>query len=178
MRKVEVLPYNPEWLTLFEQEAAKLDELFGDELVEIHHIGSTAVPGLSAKPVIDIMPVVRDISRVDDYNDRMRQLRYEPKGENGLPGRRYFQKGGFHRTHHVHIYEKGNPEINRHLAFRDFLRSHPAERDMYGELKEQLAKQYPYSIDAYITGKEELVLEIEKKAMAWSILNRETRDSI
>lgn len=167
MRKVEVLDYDPEWKIRFEQEAAMLREVFKEELVYIHHIGSTSVPGLKAKPILDMMPIVKDISRVDAYDEMMRQLGYEPKGENGLPGRRYFQKGGNQRTHHVHIYGEGHPDIERHLAFRDFLRSHKEERGRYGALKAQLAKRYPFDMEAYITGKKELVLEIERMAVEW-----------
>ena len=92
---------------------------------------------------------------------------YEPKGENGLPGRRYFQKGGDNRTHHVHMYELGNLEIERHLAFRDFLRVHSIIARKYGDLKEALAEQFPYDIDAYINGKDKLAKEIEQQAVYW-----------
>ncbi|WP_321166916.1 GrpB family protein [Oceanobacillus kimchii] len=122
---------------------------------------------LKAKPIIDIMPVVRDINVVHEYNQEMQEIGYEPKGENGLPGRRYFQKGGDNRSHHVHIYQIGSYEIKRHLVFRDYLREHPVEMKSYGELKERWATQYPYDIDSYINGKEHLVKEIEIKALNW-----------
>jgi GrpB-like predicted nucleotidyltransferase (UPF0157 family) len=167
MRKVEVTTYNPQWVAMFEEEANKLREIFGSEIIEIHHIGSTSVPGLKAKPIIDIMPVVRDINRIDEFNAAMIAIGYEPKGENGISGRRYFQKGGDNRTHHVHIYESGNPEIERHLAFRDYLREHQEVAKTYGDLKEKLAKQFPYDIESYIKGKEQLVLEIQRKSISW-----------
>jgi GrpB-like predicted nucleotidyltransferase (UPF0157 family) len=168
MRKVEVVSYSIEWPARFEEESHRIRSIFGSEIIAIHHIGSTAVPNLSAKPVIDIMPVVKNIERVDDYNHAMINLGYEPRGENGLSGRRYFQKGEDQRTHHVHIYEKDNSDIDRHLVFRDYLRSHPEEAINYGSLKEGLAKEFPYDITSYIEGKEALVLEIEQKAMVWS----------
>jgi len=161
MRKVEVKAYSEAWKKIFNEEALRIQEIFGADIMEIHHFGSTSVTGLSAKPVIDMMPVVQDIRKVDDYNTAMVALGYEPKGENGLPGRRYFQKGGDNRTHHIHIYELGNPEIERHLAFRDFLRVHPNIAEKYGNLKEALAKEFPYDIDAYMNGKEKLAKEIE-----------------
>lgn len=167
MRKVEVCPYNEKWVSLFEEEADHLRHIFDEQMVAIYHIGSTSVPGLKAKPIIDIMPVVKNIHRVDPYNSRMKELGYEPKGENGIGGRRYFQKGGDHRSHHIHIYEQGNSNIDRHLAFRDFLRTHPDVNKQYGELKEKLAQQFPYDIGAYIAGKEKLVLEIERQALEW-----------
>ena len=81
------------------------------------------------------------------------------------PGRRYFERGGNERTHHVHCYEQGNPEVSRHLAFRDFLKANPQIAAAYGELKMKLAKQYPLDIEQYIKGKQAMVQEIEKKAM-------------
>lgn len=167
MRKVEVSSYREKWTFNFAEEAEKLKLIFGDVVVAIHHIGSTSVPGLKAKPIIDIMPVVQDIGILDHYNQAMRNIGYEPKGENGIPGRRYFQKGGDNRTHHVHFYEVGNIEIKRHLAFRDYLKSHPEAMKRYGELKERLAQQFPYDVDSYIKGKELLVNEIEEKALKW-----------
>ncbi|QVY61759.1 GrpB family protein [Cytobacillus gottheilii] len=170
MRKVEVSPYNSDWIKLFESEAEKIKLIFGRDLLAIHHIGSTAVEGLSAKPVIDIMPIVHNVYRVDAHNEAMISLGYEPKGENGIRGRRYFQKGGNDRTHHIHIYQEGSIDIARHIAFRDYLRNHPKIKELYGELKMQLASIYPYDIDAYIKGKEPLVKQIEQKALQWTNL--------
>jgi GrpB-like predicted nucleotidyltransferase (UPF0157 family) len=152
---------------MFREEAYKLHDIFRGEIVVIHHIGSTSVPGLKAKPIIDIMPAVKDINIVDKYNKAMQDIGYEPKGENGIPGRRYFQKGGDNRSHHVHIYQLGNYEIVRHLAFRDYLRTHPDAKKKYGELKERLAQQFPYDIESYIGSKERLVAEIERQAIDW-----------
>ncbi|MCG7343646.1 GrpB family protein [Sporosarcina sp. ACRSL] len=167
MRKVVVTPYSERWGLEFEAEAKGLREVLGLELIEIHHIGSTSVRGLSAKLIIDIMPIVKDISQIDLYNGEMAEIGYEAKGENGIAGRRYFQKGGDERTHHVHIYEKGSSEIERHLAFRDFLRAHPKKAKVYGDLKEKLALQFPYDIDSYIKGKEQLASQIEQEAVNW-----------
>lgn len=167
MRKVEVVEHSNDWKKQFEEEAKLIRSIFTSEIVAIHHIGSTAVAGLAAKPIIDILAEVRDIEKVHTYNDRMITLGYVPKGENGLPGRRYFQKGGDKRTHHVHIYEAGDDEIERHLVFRDYLREHPQAIKEYGTLKVELAKQYPYDISAYIDGKDSFVSEMEQKAIRW-----------
>lgn len=167
MRKVEVTPYNPQWISKFKKEAHTLHNIFGSEIIEIHHIGSTSVRGLKAKPIIDMMPVVKEINRMNEFNIAMAAIGYEPREENGIPGRRYFQKGGDNRTHHVHIYELGNPEIERHLVFRDYLRSHPDAVKKYGDLKEELSQRFTYDIEAYIKGKEHLVLEIERNALVW-----------
>ena len=173
MRKVEVSKYNPVWVQQFTEEAAVLAGIFGKEIIQIHHIGSTSVPGMSAKPIIDIMPVIRDLNQADSFNEKMEQAGYEAKGENGLPGRRYFQKGGDLRSHHVHMYEEGNPEIARHLAFRDYLRCRPDAARAYSERKEQLALLFPFDISGYIEGKASLVKEIEKKALQWHNVKRE-----
>ncbi|TDY42357.1 GrpB-like predicted nucleotidyltransferase (UPF0157 family) [Alicyclobacillus sacchari] len=165
MRRVEVTPYSGDWVRMYEEEVEKLRHVFGVQFVAIYHIGSTAVPGLDAKPIIDIMPVVRDISLVDEYNQLMRDIGYEPKGENGIPGRRYFQKGGDNRTHHVHVFQVGSLHIRRHLAFRDYLRKHPNEAREYGELKRKLAQAFPNDIGSYIQGKESLVVKIEDLAL-------------
>lgn len=167
MRKVEVKPYNEQWLSMFEEEANILYKILDLEVIDIHHIGSTSVNGLKAKPIIDIMPVVKDINRIDKFNVSMMAIGYKPKGENGISNRRYFQKGGDNRTHHVHIYQLGSSEINRHLAFRDYLRAHPDVAKKYGDLKEYLSQRFPYDIESYIKGKELLSLEIERKAMVW-----------
>lgn len=167
MRRVEVVPFSERWSLDFDEEAAVLQKIFSVEIIGTHHIGSTSVPGLSAKPIIDIMPVAKDISQINQYNGKMAAIGYVAKGENGIAGRRYFQKGGDERTHHVHIYENGSPEINRHLAFRDFLRAHPKKAKVYGDLKEKLAKQFPFDIDMYINGKAELAVRIEREAMEW-----------
>jgi GrpB-like predicted nucleotidyltransferase (UPF0157 family) len=167
MRKVRVKPYDEEWGSMFEEESRKLYVVFGFEMMEVHHIGSTSVSGLQAKPIIDMMPVVWDIHRINDYNTAMIAIGYEPKGENGVAGRRYFQKGGDRRTHHVHMYEWGNSEIKRHLAFRDYLRAHPDVSREYGSLKDELSRRFPYDIESYIKGKELLASEIDRKAIAW-----------
>lgn len=167
MRKVNVLPYNEQWPVLFATEADELKRILGEELLAIHHFGSTSVPGLAAKSIIDMLGVVKDIELVDRFNAELQIFGYEGKGENGIPGRRYFQKGGDERTHHLHIYQIGSPEIGRHLVFRDFLRAHPDAAEEYGELKLRLAKQFPYDIDSYINGKEGLATDIQGQAIAW-----------
>lgn len=167
MRKVEVVAYKDSWVLEFAEEAHKLREIFGSAMIDIHHIGSTSIPGISAKPIIDIMPVVEDINVIELYNSAMSAIGYHPKGENGIAGRRYFEKGGEQRTHHVHCFQSGNPHIQRHLAFRDYLAAHQDLAATYAALKAELAEQHPYDIEAYIQGKERLVAEIERKALIW-----------
>ena len=167
MRKVEVIPYDPIWATKFEEEAAKLKRLFEDELVAIHHIGSTSVPGLDAKPIIDIMPVVRQIERIDDWIGHMEALGYRSFGEHGIPRRRFFAKGEEVRTFHVHMFEDGDDGVIRHLAFRDYLVTFPDVRDEYAALKQQSASQHPDDIESYIQGKQDWVSATERAATIW-----------
>ena len=167
MRRVEVLPYSSDWKVRYACEAEILVDLFGTELVDIHHIGSTSVKGLAAKPIIDIMPVVREIARSDDFNIGMQSLGSEVRGENGVPRRRYFHKGGETRTVHVHVFEEGDENITRHLAFRDYLRTFAKVRDDYSSLKIDLATSYPLDIKQYVNGKHEFVIETERLAKEW-----------
>ena len=126
------------------------------------------MPGLAAKPIIDIMPIVRDIHAADRHITGMARLGYVPRGEYGLPGRRYFSKDtdGI-RTHHVHMYEIHNPEVMRHLAFRDYLCAHPDVARHYAEIKLTLAQMHPRDIDAYVAGKDSFIKDAEARAMRW-----------
>jgi len=167
-RKIEVVPYDARWPILFEQEAEKVSEILGDNCVALHHIGSTSVPGLSAKPIIDMMPVVKDIDKVDIHNAEFEALGYQCMGEYGIEGRRFFMKGGDNRTHHIHIFEETNQtDIGRHLAVRDFLRSHPDAADEYARLKTRLAQIFTYDSVGYSDGKDDFVKALEQKAINW-----------
>ena len=105
---VIVTAYNPNWPALYEQEAQAIRQILGKELIAIHHIGSTSVPGLFSKQIIDLMPVVAHIEAVDPLSAQFEALGYEVMGEFGIPGRRYFRKGGDNRTHQIHIFEQSN----------------------------------------------------------------------
>jgi GrpB-like predicted nucleotidyltransferase (UPF0157 family) len=169
MRSMEVVPHNPLWKTEFSKEAAVLSSVFGDEVVKIHHIGSTAITGIYAKPIIDILVEVKDILRINDYSNRMQELGYIPREEWGISGRRYFIKGINHRTHHVHVYQSGNPEITRHLRFRDYMNAHSDEARQYEELKRELAGKYKHNPAQYTDGKDAFIKEIDRKAKEWAI---------
>ncbi|EGQ21686.1 glutamate-rich protein GrpB [Sporosarcina newyorkensis 2681] len=118
-------------------EAEKIKEILKEEIIEIHHIGSTAIPGLKSKPIIDIMPIVKDIENINKYNEKMFKIGYEALGELGMKGRRYFRKGGENRTHQLHILQADNfTQIERHLAVRDYLNSHKGVAEEYKDLIE------------------------------------------
>ena len=168
-RRVEVVPYNSDWKTLFENEKHVLESIFKPAEVEIHHIGSTSVPGLSAKPIIDILLAADSLEQVEKATPAIEAAGYDAKGENGIPERRYFQKhdeSGI-RTVHLHSFEKGSHQVYRHLVFRDYLRAHPKEARKYADVKELAAQKYEYDIESYITEKSPTVKEIEQKAMRW-----------
>jgi GrpB-like predicted nucleotidyltransferase (UPF0157 family) len=167
-RKIEVVAYDPSWVTQYEEEADVLRDVFGDELLEIHHVGSTAIPGIHAKPIIDIMPIVKDIARVDALNNLMIEFGYVPRGELGITGRRYFRKGTDElHTHHVHAYEPDNPEVVMHLDFRDYMRAHPEEADRYAALKLENAKKFAYDSQGYTDAKADYVQNIIRLARVW-----------
>lgn len=113
------------------------------------------------------MPVAKNINKVDHYNKEMMEIGYEPKGENGITSRRFYQKGGNQRTHHVHIFEEGDTNIIRHLAFKSYLQNHPDIAIQYGELKETLAIKFTFDPESYLNGKAPFVKEIEQKALDW-----------
>jgi GrpB-like predicted nucleotidyltransferase (UPF0157 family) len=166
-RKVEVVPFCEQWATMFAEEAEKLKQVFGAQYLRIYHIGSTAIPGMSAKPIIDILIEVHHIDHVDRYNKAMAALGYQAMGENGIPQRRFFQKGGDERTHHVHVFPTGSGHIVRHIAFKEYMIAHPEEAKAYSCLKEELAKQFPADMESYIKGKDAFVKAKEKKALDW-----------
>jgi GrpB-like predicted nucleotidyltransferase (UPF0157 family)/GNAT superfamily N-acetyltransferase len=162
--RVEIKPYDANWPSAFEIEAKLIKEALGHNCLAIHHIGSTSVPGLAAKLIIDMIPVVKDITEVDNYNAAMEVLGYKAMGEYGIPMRRYFQKGLEHRTHNIHVFEQNNPEIDRHLKFRDWMRTHPEDMQAYADLKKNLAIRFKNDIFSYCLGKEDFIAAIDKKA--------------
>jgi GrpB-like predicted nucleotidyltransferase (UPF0157 family) len=166
-RTIEVVPYDPFWEVLFEQESSRIKDVIAEGLVDVHHIGSTSVPGLSAKPIIDMMPEVLNLDVLDDFNLAMEGLGYIVMGEFGIPGRRFYMKGLIDRTHHVHAFERGSEGLNRHLAVRDFLRDHFDEAAAYADLKMKLAAQFPHDNDGYCDGKHDFVQQLERRALRW-----------
>lgn len=163
---ITVTDYNPAWLDLFEEEAKRIRKILGKNCKALYHIGSTAVPGLAAKPIIDIMPVVQNISEVDKLREMFEQIGYEYMGEFGISGRRYLRKGGDERTYQIYIFDVNNTaDIYSHLAFRNYLRRHEKTCIAYSELKKKLAEEFPYDIDSYCNGKEAFIKDIEAKAL-------------
>ena len=164
---ITVVNYDPEWPSKYVRERDYITEILKDNCISIYHIGSTSVPGLAAKPIIDIMVVVRSLERVDTVAEKLSNIGYEYLGEFGIAGRRYLRKGGDERTHQIHIFQADDwNNIGRHLAFRDYMRTHERERNQYAKIKKDLAQKFPYDIDGYCNGKENFVREMENYAVA------------
>ncbi|AWE07648.1 hypothetical protein DCE79_09750 [Lysinibacillus sp. 2017] len=164
--KIRLTDYSAHWSQMFQIEAEFLKTIFGEEIIKCEHFGSTSVHGMKAKPVIDMMCIVKSIEKVDLFNNHMKDLGYDVAWEWGITGRRLFRKGGENRTHHIHFYQLDNPEIKRHLIFRDYLRSHPQEVTKYSCFKEELAQRYD-STSHYSPAKKRFVSDMEQKALNW-----------
>jgi GrpB-like predicted nucleotidyltransferase (UPF0157 family) len=157
MDEVNIVEYDPRWQTLFTEEAERIWQALGNDLVvEIEHIGSTAVPGMAAKPVIDIMVGVRSLVDAKSAILPLESLGYVYWREDPRPGRMFFVKGmppyGKQRTHHVHIVEIDSEFWERKL-FCDYLRKHPEEAKRYEALKRDLATSFRSDREAYTNGK-------------------------
>lgn len=165
-RKWEIAPWTNEWNHQYEIESKALQDIFQAEILEIHHVGSTSVPSIGyAKPIIDILIIVKDIEQVNLYNEQMIKAGYRVRGENGIPNRRYFTKGDFPRTHHVHIYQNGNLNILTYLDFKAYLIQHPIEAEKYGQLKLKILESY--SNDQYQQEKEKRMYNLVEEALRW-----------
>jgi GrpB-like predicted nucleotidyltransferase (UPF0157 family) len=167
---IRVVGHDPAWAAKFEVEAARVAEAAGDATVRIHHIGSTAIPCTKAKPIIDILLEVASLEALDRRTPMFEALGYEAMGEFGIPDRRYFRLDDSDgtRTHQIHAFEAGVPDVARHLAFRDYMRAHPLIAEEYGTLKEHLAHAHPHDMAAYINGKDAFVKEHERRALRWT----------
>jgi|LSQX01.2.fsa_nt_gb GrpB-like predicted nucleotidyltransferase (UPF0157 family) len=176
VRQIIVVPYQTEWPAAYEREKALLTATLGAVVLASHHIGSTAIPGMWAKPIIDILLVVTSLDTLDLLDDDMIALAYLPRGENGIPGRRYYRKGSEAvHTHHVHAYEAGHHDIERHLLFRDYMACHPDQAQAYCALKRDLAARYHDDAESYVAGKDAFIKEMDRQAAAW---RRSTQDAM
>lgn len=167
LRKIEVSPYSNLWPKIFAAERLLLENALGELVIEVHHIGSTSVPNLMAKPIIDILMVVNSHEELDEKSPVMERLGYEIKGEFGINSRRYFTKGGLDRSHQIHAFEIGSEHINRHLAFKDYLIAHPIVTAEYQDLKLQVLSECQNDIGMYCDGKEEFIKKHEQLALKW-----------
>ncbi|MBK9577942.1 MAG: GrpB family protein [Fibrobacteres bacterium] len=165
MRTLELLHHNPKWADLFKAEEDLLRFVLGDVVVGIHHVGSTSVIGLMAKPIIDILLEVKAHEVLDSRGDGLIANGYTPKGEFGIPGRRFFVKGGENPTHHVHAFVEGDANIDRHLAFRDYLRGNPDVAKQYQEAKQHALAACGNDIGKYCELKNDFIQSAEAAAL-------------
>ena len=167
---IVIAGYDPSWPAMFEDESTIIRSVIGDNAVDIQHIGSTSVPGLAAKPIIDIIISVAAIDRARDLCVEPLSAvgyQYVPEFEIVMPERLYFRKGD-PRSHHIHMVVQDTGFWRRHILFRDYLRVHPAAARAYEALKRRLAKEHGTDMDGYTDGKSDFIRETEDRATAWA----------
>ncbi|WDI43570.1 GrpB family protein [Bremerella sp. P1] len=167
--KVELVPHDPAWAELAAQQSRRLADMLGPLLITVHHIGSTAIAGICAKPVIDLIPVVGNLGQLDQSRTELESLGFQWWGELGLAGRRYCTLDDPEtsvRLVQLHCYEEGSPEIVRHLAFRDYLRKHLDLALQYQQMKQVCQRQHPSDSHRYSDCKSAWIKKIEADAIA------------
>lgn len=176
MELVIVSEYNPEWITEFEQEKAKISHALKDIILSIEHIGSTSVPGLGSKPIIDMMVGVSDLQQITEVHiDNLMEIGYEYVFKPEFPERRFFRRGEWRAgTHHVHVYEYRSESWINQILFREYLKKHRSAMEEYYNLKKQLEQKFRHDRVAYTEGKSEFIQGIIEKAMNDGELKRET----
>lgn len=164
-RRVTVSPYDPQWPREFEAIRMELEAALGPLALRIEHVGSTSVPGLSAKPIIDIDVVIRDYDSFPEVVEKLALAGYEHEGNLGIPEREAFcYEGKDHlQKHHLYVCPQSSRELHRHLTFRDYLRAHPDAVKRYGEAKENAARKNPDSVEDYIRCKTPCIEAIYKE---------------
>ena len=161
---VRLVEYDARWPALYEAEADRLLAAVAPLPLVLEHTGSTAVPGLSAKPVLDILAGYRDPGLLAEYIARLTAAGYVHRGEQDIPGREFFRRG-HPRAYHLHLTREGSGFWHDHLGFRSCLRADPTLRDAYDRLKRGLAERHPTDREAYILGKAPFVREVLRR---WS----------
>ncbi len=163
--KVKVADYDPAWPKKYAAEAEQLRDSLGNLVADIQHIGSTAVPGLAAKPIIDIAVAVADIQAVDALVGPLEALGYEYRGLlAGIEGHHFFRRGN-PREFFLHVFEAGGDFWRRRIAFRDYLIAHPDVAAEYATLKERLAREYADDRSSYTAEKKAFIGRVTDVAL-------------
>lgn len=175
-RPVILAGYDPEWPAMAGRHAARLRAL-APVFVDVHHIGSTAVPNMVAKPVLDLIGVVTSLDDLDVVRGPLEALGYAWRGENGVAGRRYAVLAGQdgRRIVQLHCFAPRSPHIARHLAFRDYLRAHPAEAAAYAAEKQRARTLFPNDSAAYTEEKTAWTDARVLVAQAWQRRDRQSK---
>ncbi len=162
IKHVVVLPYDEAWGQKFIDIKTELQAVLGDFALSIEHVGSTSVPGLAAKPVIDIDVVINEYSKLDKVITALGKIGYHHVGDQGIAGREVFKYDGKEHLlkHHLYVCAQDCEELKKHLALRDYLRSHPNAVQEYSRVKEEGAALYPYDMDRYIEYKTPFIKKI------------------
>jgi GrpB-like predicted nucleotidyltransferase (UPF0157 family) len=162
----EIQEYDPIGPIRFDEEKAEIFRRLGDHVEEIHHIGSTSIPGIAAKPEIDLLVIASSLDQIAAINLGMNTTGYDIRGECGIPGRHYFSKTvGNRRTHKVHLCLRSHRNALEQIVFRDYLRDHPDAARTYESLKVGLFKTNRTGIREYVDGKASFVLGIVERAI-------------
>jgi GrpB-like predicted nucleotidyltransferase (UPF0157 family) len=165
---VRIVDYDPAWPALAGAELRRITEALGPVAVRTEHIGSTAVPGLAAKPILDLQLSVDALQPPDRYVDPLQALGYLFVEAPESPDHHFFARPPERpRTHHLHVCAAGGGHELRHVAVRDYLRSHSHEAAAYASLKRAVAARHPQDRLAYIEGKGAYVAALEARALTW-----------
>ncbi len=163
--EVVVVPHDPRWRTLFMRTSDELHAALGSSILAVHHVGSTAVPGLCAKPILDVLVSIPDLARGADLVSQLTALGYEFRPAEEIPDRHFFRRrNGTVRSHHLSLAEPTSLHHRVTLAFRDALRADPRLAQAYADLKLELARRFPHDRPAYIEGKSEFLADVLAKA--------------
>ncbi len=178
IRFVELTKYNPEWANIFTVAANEIKSILKENCIQIYHIGSTAIPTIYAKPIVDMLPIVKDINTVDSLNHEFEKLGYVCMGEYGIPGRRFYWRSKTKRTLNIHLFEQGSPEIKRYLLFKDFMLEHDDYAQAYSLMKRSLAEIFPQDIEKYVSGKGSFVQMIDYKTGSAKSVQLNAKDKV
>jgi GrpB-like predicted nucleotidyltransferase (UPF0157 family) len=166
---IRIVDHDPDWAALGEAEGRAIEDALGDVAVRVDHVGSTAVPGLAAKPIIDLQLSVAALEPAEAYAEPLEAVGYTFIELDELPDYPFFAKPVERpRTYHLHVCEAGSDHELRHLAMRDYLRAHPDEAAGYAALKRRVAERHPQDRLAYIEGKSAHMAALEERALVWA----------